>query len=164
MRRAFFVKPKPHAVKITAAQLAGIRPPPIPELGASAPLGRWDRSTAFLAGFALVALAFPDLEAILTFGAVGAPHPAGDLLILLGVIALFGVFPVVVFQHIYLQGAGTRRLAWKRAASAVIALGIMFFATGVMKSVVGYDEKIEKDRHYAESSPRQDRSPASVAE
>lgn len=128
--------------KITAAHLAGLRPRPTPD----SPLGKWDLSTAFVAGFALAILVLPEVTALFGFGAeVGAPHSALDLLVLLGFIALFGIFPVVVLQHLYLQTYCKNPTRFDRAASALLALALMFFATSAMKPLVGYDQKIAEN-------------------
>lgn len=153
-------------MKITAAHLAGLRPLPAP----ASPLGPWDRSTAFVAGFAVAILAVPELSAVFGAGeAPGAPHSAADLLVLLAVIAFFGIFPLVFLQHLYLQNVCKRPTRLARFASAAIALTLMSFATDAMKPLVGYEQKLAEDTRYAaERNPRirsfdgSGRSPASL--
>lgn len=128
--------------KITAAHLAGLRPRP----GTNSPIGNWDLSTAFVAGFALALLTLPELTRIFGFATrAGAPHAAGDLLVLLGFIAVFGIFPAVVLQHLFLQNFCTRPGRFARVASALVALALMFFATSAMKPLVGYEEKMAEN-------------------
>ena len=145
--------------KITAAHLAGLRPLPAPE----SPLGKWDVSTAFVAGFAFAILAVPELSVIFGIGAQnGAPHPSTDLLVLLGVVSLFGIFPVVFLQHHFLQNVCKSPSRFTRVASALVALALMFFATNAMKPLVGYDQKLAEDRTFqARLVGEVNRSPAS---
>lgn len=133
--------------KITAAHLAGLRPRPAPE----SPIGAWDSSTAFIAGVSLAFLGYPELAALNVAAKTGAPYSAPELLVLLGVIALFGVFPLVFLQHCFLQHffpklAGRAPTRAVRLASAAVALAIMLFTTEAMKPLVGYDQKVAANR------------------
>lgn len=133
--------------KITAAHLAGLRPRPSPE----SPIGAWDSSTAFIAGVSLGLLAYPELSVLAAAAKTGTPYSAGELLVLLAVIALFGVFPLVFLQHCFLQHffpklAGRAPSRFVRIASAVAALAIMMVTTAAMKPLVGYDQKVAANR------------------
>jgi hypothetical protein len=131
--------------KLTAAHLAGIRPLPPPE----SPLGKWDVSTAFLAGFAFALLTIPELAVIAGAGnRAGAPHPSTDLLMVLAIIAVFGIFPVVFLQHHFLQNICQNPSRFTQVASVVVALAVMFFATTAMKPLVGYDQKLAENQSF----------------
>jgi hypothetical protein len=152
--------------KITAAHLAGLRPRPGPE----SPIGKWDLSTAFVAGFAFAILAFPELTSIFNFGAQkGAPHSATNLLFLLGLVGVFGIFPIVFLHHLYLQNFSKSPGRIIRAVAALVALAIMTFTTGAIKPLLGYDQKLADDSRYVRTLARSSaivgeasRSPASA--
>jgi hypothetical protein len=155
--------------RLTASHLAGLRPRPSPGSQAQAeshsPLGIWDTSTAVVSVLALLLIFGPELPSIFGPGAlVGAPHPASDLLVLLTVLAVFGVFPIAFLQHLYLQNGCKRPTALNRTISCALALAAMFYATNAMKPLVGYNEKQREDRAYAERAVpvENGRSPASV--
>ncbi|MBS1960939.1 MAG: hypothetical protein JST04_01895 [Bdellovibrionales bacterium] len=136
----------PHG-KVTAAHLAGLRPRPAPE----SPIGAWDSSTAFIAGVSLAFLGYPELSALNVAAKTGMPYSAFELLVLLGVIALFGVFPLVFLQHCFLQHlfpklSGRSPTRAVRLASAGVALAVMLFSTEAMKPMVGYDQKVAANR------------------
>lgn len=147
MSRSDFAKRESTSTKITAAHLAGLRPRPAPE----SPIGTWDSSTAFIAGVSLAFLGYPELSALNVAAKTGVPYSAGELLVLLGVIALFGVFPLVFLQHCFLQHffpklAGKSPTRVVRLASAAIVLALMLFTTEAMKPLVGYDQKVAANR------------------
>ncbi len=152
--------------KITAAHLAGLRPRPGPE----SPIGKWDLSTAFVAGVAFAILALPELTSIVNFGAEkGAPHSAIDLLILLGLVGVFGIFPIVFLHHLFLQNICKSPGRVTRTVSAFIALALMTFTTGAIKPLLGYDQKLADDSRYVRTLARPpglvgeaSRSPASA--
>lgn len=149
------------STKITAAHLAGLRPRPAPD----SPIGKWDASTTFLAGFALALFALPELGALLSFASgTGVPHPPLGLLLLLGVVALFGVFPAVFVQHFYIQNICTHPNRTHRIVSTLAALALMFFATAAMKPLVGYDQKLAEDHVYAERMKTRDLKPGITPE
>jgi len=128
--------------KITAAHLAGLRPRPSPV----SPIGKWDLSTAFVAGFGLAALFVPELSSIL-----------GEyrLVFLLIFVAGFGVFPVVFIHHLFLQNVVTTPTRRLRFVSAVVALAAMYLATSEMKPIVGYDQKLVENARYANTVQRE---------
>ena len=152
--------------KITAAHLAGLRPRPGPE----SPIGKWDVSTAFVAGFAFAILALPELASILNLGAQkGAPHSAIDLIFLLALVGTFGIFPIVFLHHLYLQNFCKSPGRMIRTVSTLIALALMALTTGAMKPLLGYDQKLADDSRYVRTLPRStttvgeaSRSPASA--
>lgn len=148
------------AGKITAAHLAGLRPRPPREPRSE----KWDLSTAFVAGFALALFALPEMGAVFGFGMdKGAPHSASGLLVLLGVVAVFGVFPVVFLHHVFLQNFRHRPSRLVRFVSALLAIGLMHFATGAMKPLVGYEQKIAENRRFESRIVGEaSRSPASA--
>jgi hypothetical protein len=137
------------APKITAAHLAGLRPRPSP----ISPIGKWDTSTAFVAGFGLAALFVPEMASILGEDrlAPGSPFSAIDLAILLVFVAGFGVFPVVFLHHLFFQNIVTAPSRRLRFVSTLIALAAMYASTSEMKPIVGYDQKLEANARYANS-------------
>lgn len=130
--------------KITAAHLAGLRPRPPRE--PASPIGKWDRSTIFIAGFAFAMLFLPEVLPIFRLGArSGAPHSAVHLLVLLGLTSCFGIFPVVFAHHFYIQQACGRPTLVKRVLSAGIAFALMTCTTAVMKPLLGYEQKVAEN-------------------
>ena len=139
------LKSRGTGTKITAAHIAGLRPRP----NQSSPFGQWDLSTAFVAGFAFTILTLPELSSIFAIvSQKGAPHSAIDLVVLLGLVGLFGIFPVVFLQHLYLQSMRKAPTRFAQVASALLALGLMTFATQAMKPIVGYDQKLAENRSF----------------